>query len=85
MVLSIQFFQKFRQNDSLSHQKVGERHIHKKTVNSIVLKLQVIYSLTKYQSGYHSVSYEPTALKICHVTEHQKLDEKHISVKNLSI
>ena len=37
-------------------------------LNSIVLKLQVSYSLDKCQSSYYSVSYEATTLKIHHDT-----------------
>ena len=35
------------------HQKVGEKN----PANSIVLKLQVIYSLVKSQNSYYPVSY----------------------------
>ena len=40
------------------HQKVREEHMDKKPLNSIVLKLQVIYSLAKQHSSYYSVSCE---------------------------
>ena len=36
------------------HQKAGEEHMDKKPLNSIVLKLAVIYLLAKQQSSHHS-------------------------------
>ena len=38
--------------------------------------------MENHQSSYYSVSYGPTALKICHYTVHQKVDEEHISQKS---
>ena len=37
------------------------------------------------QSSYYSVSYGPTALKICHYTVHQKLGEQHIDKNPLNL
>ena len=51
--------------------------LHKNPLNSTVLLLKVIYSMENYQSSYYSVSYGPTALKICHYTVHQKVGEQH--------
>ena len=34
------------------------------------------------ESSYYSVSYGPTALKLCNDTEHQKVGEQHISQKS---
>ena len=34
--------------------------------------------MVKCQGSYYSVSYGPTALKICHDTVHQKVAEQHI-------
>ena len=38
--------------------------------------------MENHQSSYYSVSYGPTALKICHYTVHQKLGEEHIGQKS---
>ena len=53
----------------------------KKAVESIALKLQVIYSMAK--CSYYAVNYGATALKICYDTDHQKVGEQHISQKLL--
>ena len=42
----------------------------KTSVNSIVLKLPVIYSLAQQHTSYYLVAIIATALKICHETEH---------------
>ena len=34
--------------------------------------------MENHKSSYYSVSYGPTALKICHYTVHQKVGEQHI-------
>ena len=47
-------------------------------LNSIILKLQVIYSLSKSQGNYYSGSCEAGALKICQDTEHQNVGKQHI-------
>ena len=39
----------------------------------MVLKLQVIYSMAKYQSSHYPVSFGATAQKMCHDTGHQKV------------
>ena len=38
--------------------------------------------MENHQSSYYSVSYGPTALKICHYTVHQKVGEEHILQKS---
>ena len=38
--------------------------------------------MENYKSSYYSVSYGPTALKICHYTVHQKVGEQHIRQKS---
>ena len=38
--------------------------------------------MENHQSTYYSVSYGPTALKICHYTVHQKVGEECISQKS---
>ena len=38
--------------------------------------------MENHQSSYYSVSYGPTALKICHYTVYQKVGEQHISQKS---
>ena len=83
MVVSTQFFPKFPQNLLIScgYQKVGNNIFHKKAVESIALKLQVIYSMAK--CSYYAVNYGATALKICYDTDHQKVGEQHISQKLL--
>ena len=48
----------------------------KKPIN-LILKLQVIYSLSKWQSSYYSVSFGAIALKI-YDTDHQKVAKQHI-------
>ena len=45
--------------------KFGEEHIDE----------QMISSMENHQSSYYSVSYGPTALKICHYTVHQKVTD----------
>ena len=47
-------------------------------LNLIGLQTYVIYSMVNCQGSYYSVSYGPTALKICHGTVHQKVAEQHI-------
>ena len=38
--------------------------------------------MENHQSNYYSVSYRPTALKICHYTVHQKVGEQHVWQKS---
>ena len=38
--------------------------------------------MENHQSSYYSISYGPTALKICHYTVHQKLGEQYIWEKS---
>ena len=45
----------------------------------------MIYSLTKCQSSYDSVSYGAMAIKICRGTKYQKVSEQLISQKNVNL
>ena len=57
----------------------------KKHPNLIALQIEVIYSMVNCQGSYYSVSYGPTALKICHDTVHQKVAEQHIDKTNVTL
>ena len=54
-------------------------NLDKKTLNLIGLQIQVVYPMVNCQGSYYSVSYVPTALKICHDSVHQKLAKQHTS------